>query len=183
MTAEDSLALLLDIGFSRDDWNKLKSVTDEQLKPANISLFPCYNSIYEAKNKIIDNKLVEEKMELTAEKMTLPMCTVGNNYLERWTEDEEVQKILEEINAAATPDNKAVVEFVSKSGQDGSNADTEYNQPGDDGEIMDDSKMLGSSFTAINLTHVKGDNSREIIVKNELCNSSYSSRPLWCVLL
>ena len=30
-------------------------------------------------------------------------------------------------------------------------------KPGDDGEIMDDSKMFGSSFTSINLTHVKED--------------------------
>lgn len=159
MTAEDSLALLLDIGFSRDDWTKFKSVTDEHLKPANMSLFPSNTHIQHAKYNIIDNKVVEEKMELTAEKMTLPMCNVGNNYLERWTEDEEVQKNLEKINAAATPNNKAVVEFVSKSGQDGSNTDTEYKKPGDDGEIMDDSKMFGSSFTAINLTHVKEDNS------------------------
>ena len=67
------------------------------------------------------------------------------------------KKNLEKINAAATPNNKAVVEFVSKSGQDGSNTDTEYKKPGDDREIMDDSKMFGSSFTAINLTHVKED--------------------------
>lgn len=101
MTAEDSLALLLDIGFSRDDWTKFKSVTDEHLKPANMRLFTSNTHIQHTKYNIIDNKVVEEKMELTAEKMTLPICNVGNNYLERWTEDEEAQKNLEKINAAA----------------------------------------------------------------------------------
>ena len=48
MTAEDSLALLLDIGFSRDDWTKFKSVTDEHLKPANMSLFPSNTHIQHA---------------------------------------------------------------------------------------------------------------------------------------
>ena len=77
MTAEDSLALLLDIGFSRDDWTKFKSVTDEHLKPANMSLFPSNTHIQHAKYNIIDNKVVEEKMELTAEKKTLPIRDVS----------------------------------------------------------------------------------------------------------
>ena len=181
MSPRDSLALLLDIGLSVEDWKKLKSATDEHLKPANMSLFPNYERVAEAKNTIIDKKLVEEKQVLTSTVMTLPMDTVANNTLFQWVEDPEVAAILEKINAEASPDNKATVVQESKSGQDGSNSNSNYNQRDEEGEDIDDSKLLGSSFTHINLTHVKEDGSRKIIAKNELCNSSYSCWPLWCV--
>ena len=68
MTAENSLALLLSIEFSSNDWMKPKSVTDDQLKPAKITLCPCCNFIFEAENKIIDNHLVKTRWNLLLRK-------------------------------------------------------------------------------------------------------------------
>ena len=82
--------------------------------------------------------------------------------------------MLEKINAEASPDNKATVVQESKSGQDGSNSNSNYNQRDEEGEDIDDSKLLGSAFTHINLTHVKEDGSRKIIEKNKLCTTSYT---------
>ena len=48
----DSLALLLDIGLSAEDWRKLKSATDEHLKPANKRIFVNYERVAKAKNDI-----------------------------------------------------------------------------------------------------------------------------------
>ena len=69
MSPEDTLALLLDIGFSIEDWKKPKSVTDKHLNPANTSIFLNYRKS--------TKKLVDEKKELTSTVMSLPIETVG----------------------------------------------------------------------------------------------------------
>ena len=136
--------------------------------------------ILAAKAKIISKEELEsEGFLLTDSEMIVPMKTTQQNYIDSLLKIPRVKKIFDK--GARVPEEQRDglrAELKSKEGRDGFTSDAQYRQLSESGEIVDDSKVYGSSQVPLSLDLVYPDETRVTIWQNCLCNSPLAVKPL-----
>ena len=163
--------------MTKDDYIKTKKLTDQ----ADANVFPNYTKIQAAKAEIISKEELEsEGFLLTDSEMIVPMKTTQQNYIDSLLKIPRVKKIFDEELARVPEEQRDGLraELKSKEGRDGFTSDAQYRQLSESGEIVDDSKVYGSSQVPLSLDLVYPDESRVTIWQNCLCNSPLAVKPL-----
>ena len=163
--------------MTKDDYIKTKKLTDQ----AGANVFPNYTKIQAAKAEIISKEELEsEGFLLTDSEMIVPMKTTQQNYIDSLLKIPRVKKIFDEELAKVPEDQRDGLraELKSKEGRDGFTSDAQYRQLSESGEIVDDSKVYGSSQVPLSLDLVYPDETRVTIWQNCLCNSPLAVKPL-----
>ena len=88
-----------------------------------------------------------------------------------------IKQNLDRALAKVPEGQRVVIELMVKVGSDGFTADTMYMQLGEDGQLIDDSKILGTSLVAVQLAVIYEDGSSEVVEKCCTCNSSLGVKP------
>ena len=124
--------------------------------------------------------LESEGFLLTDSEMIVPMKTTQQNYIDSLLKIPRVKKIFDEELARVPEDQRDGLraELKSKEGRDGFTSDAQYRQLSESGEIVDDSKVYGSSQVPLSLDLVYPDETRVTVWQNCLCNSPLAVKPL-----
>ena len=136
------------------------------------------DKLNEAKEEIIPkDELQKDGFLLTDTEMVVPMTTTGKNLFDRMLKVPRIKQNLDKALAKVPEGQKVIIELTAKVGSDGFTADTMYMQLGEDGQLIDDSKILGTSLVVVKLAVIYEDGSSEVIEKCCTCNSSLGVKP------
>ena len=124
-------------------------------------------------------KEVEAVITLTDTEMVFPLRKTHENLIDRMLMIPRVKKTLEEELAKLTPEERETVkvQLTSKGGSDGMSAEAQHMQLGEDGQVIDDTKLMVSHFVAVTLDLIFPDGRTVNIETNCLCNSSLAVKP------